>query len=303
MWGVFRMMRERSTRWILAVSCALCVVAGAAIAKEPAFEHVLPPQAEPVLRSALVGAKGPTKLPISKVTLTSDHVTLSFEGGANALTLRHPSVTAGALKVTPAFSLHGDEVPSAIITSVAARLSGVEASSVWRKVAKAEPAPAPSASTGARSHRDPKGLVTALHAAREAVRVGELDKVAGLVAPYVEVMATLSEPARIDVATLLWRSGDIEGAGRLVKGITGESGGRAIQWQAALLRGESPSLEELIASIKEADDPCEGLAVAELLKALDKPQVAMGLVSHLASLTPACPKATVQEVHHLLATG
>ena len=291
------------TRWLLAASCVVCLATNTAWADSGGPQYVLPPQAESVLRAALVGANGPKQFPISKVTLTQDHVTLTFEDRSLAVTLRHPSEASGALKVLEGFSVHGEGTPKALVTAIALRLADVAQSSVWREVAPAPSAEAPAPASRRGKRADPVGLVEALHGAREALRLGERDKVAGLMAPFVGTQQALSEPSRIDIATMLWRSGDTAGARRMVTGIGGEQSGRAVQWQAAILRGELPTLEALIASLEAADDPCEGLAVATLLDAIEERAVATGVIAHLAELNPACPQAIVRQVRHLLNIG
>ena len=307
MWGRDRL--NKTWGWgaglaaLLVSSIAIASPPGRAEAAEEAPQgesFVLPPQAESILRKALLDGGGPGRLKLSSVTLDRDRVRLGLPGQGGELSLRHPSLREGALLLLPALSVHGGEASDALLRGLKARLRDLKPEALWRRVSEPESPQPERTPSGAKGGVDPPGLVRAMHQAREALRTEARAQVLPLMKPYLASPEGLSIPARVDIATVLTRAGEVDRARSLLAGVNPEGRGQALALQLRVLRGEPLDASSISASLKSAEEPCELVAVANLLTSLGEVQGASALISQLAERDPPCPQALVITIRRLL---
>ena len=164
MWGRDRL--NKTWGWgaglaaLLVSSIAIASPPGRAEAAEEAPQgesFVLPPQAESILRKALLDGGGPGRLKLSSVTLDRDRVRLGLPGQGGELSLRHPSLREGALLLLPALSVHGGEASDALLRGLKARLRDLKPEALWRRVSSLSRL-SPSAPLRGEGGVDPPGL-------------------------------------------------------------------------------------------------------------------------------------------------
>jgi tetratricopeptide (TPR) repeat protein len=257
------------THVILAISiCALATQAAQANQGEPA--PVLPPTAARPLEAALGDRGLGPGLALQTATLNRDHVVVTFGKGDDAptrltVTLRHPNAAEGAVHVGPAFSIHAQDQPKALVAKLAKRLQSLERATFWytpqAPVSKPGPKAEPEEPEGQEDAED--ALRLALHAARiddKDLAVARLDA--------MESDARLRAAAGLDLAEAWYRVGvperGVAAAEHFINTVSFLEPMDAIR--GGVLRGQALPLAELRAALAGVQHGC---AVGSLGSSMD----------------------------------
>lgn len=273
---------------------ALAVVA---LAQAP--QPVIPPTAARPLERALGEDLG-RGLVLQRASIDSDHVVLDYgpraDGEATTtLTLRHPSVTEGAVHLGPAFSVHADpSVTKATIDKLAKRLSELTLATLWFTPApptvKAGPEPEPE--TADRQGEADDALRLALHAAR----IDDHD-LAKRRLNAMEADPVLRDAAGLDLVEAWYQVGDEERGAKSAEAFLRAQGslGPMDAIRGGILRGQPLTVKDLLAVLGRAKHECKVGALGSSLNAVGRRADGHEVLGHLFE-KEGCMEAALERI-------